>query len=99
MYNLANGISVARLASGPLMAGYIVNEQWLPALVLLGAAGVSDWLDGFVARRYAQPSVLGSYLDPLADKVFVGCAVAALVYQVTTISPCSPLDFSFSLPF
>lgn len=100
MYNLANGISVARMASGPLMAGYIVNEQWLPALVLLGAAGISDWLDGYVARRYAQPSVLGSYLDPLADKVFVGFAVVALVYQVTPACRGQPiLDNFFALAF
>jgi cardiolipin synthase (CMP-forming) len=87
VYNLANGISVARLLSGPVMAGLIIDHQWLPALALLGLAGVSDWLDGYVARRYAIPSVLGSYLDPLADKVFVGCAVGALVYEVSARQP------------
>eukprot|EP00884_Botryococcus_braunii_P010204 jgi/Botrbrau1/19185/Bobra.0077s0091.1 len=91
VYNLANGISVARLASGPVMAGLVIHHQWLPALALLSLAGVSDWLDGFVARRYAQPSVLGSYLDPLADKVFVGCAVGALVYEGSIPGPIGAL--------
>jgi phosphatidylglycerophosphate synthase len=39
------------------------------ALVGLALAGASDWLDGFVARKLGISSVLGSYLDPLADKV------------------------------
>ena len=44
--------------------------------------GLSDWLDGFVARRYNQGSVIGSYLDPLADKVLIGCTVGALAHEV-----------------
>lgn len=40
--------------------------------------GLSDWLDGYVAKRYKQESVLGSYLDPLADKAVIICTVAAL---------------------
>jgi phosphatidylglycerophosphate synthase len=39
------------------------------ALIGLALAGASDWLDGFVARKLGVNSVLGSYLDPLADKV------------------------------
>lgn len=38
--------------------------------------------DRYVAKRYGQSSVLGSYLDPLADKVLIGCVVGALGYQV-----------------
>ena len=52
------------------MIGYwIVQGQWEPALVSLAVAGWSDWLDGYLARRFNQVSVLGTYLDPLADKV------------------------------
>ena len=43
---------------------------------------MSDWADGYVAKRYGQQSVLGSYLDPLADKVLIGCLVAVLTYEV-----------------
>ncbi len=46
-------------------------------------AGFSDWLDGYVARRFDQQSKLGSYLDPIADKVLLGCVVGALGFQVT----------------
>ena len=45
-------------------------------------SGASDWLDGFVARRYNQGSVIGSYLDPLADKVLICCTAAALAHEV-----------------
>eukprot|EP00850_Spirogloea_muscicola_P013499 SM000092S24467 [mRNA] locus=s92:36419:37741:+ [translate_table: standard] len=48
-------------------------------------AGASDWLDGYIARRSGIDSVLGSYLDPLADKarprlVLIGCVTVAMVY-------------------
>ncbi len=82
VYNLANAISGARLVSGPFVAGLIIHQQWAPALALLVTGGVSDWLDGFVAKQYGQPSVLGSYLDPLADKVLICCTVGALGYEV-----------------
>ena len=44
--------------------------------------GLSDWADGYAAKRLGQSSVLGSYLDPLADKVLVGCTVGALAAEV-----------------
>ena len=43
-----------------------------------GCAGLSDWLDGYLAKLLHQQSVLGSYLDPLADKAVVGAAIGAL---------------------
>jgi cardiolipin synthase (CMP-forming) len=49
-------------------------------------AGFSDWLDGFLAKRYHQESVLGSYLDPLADKAVVFFVVGALGW-VGILSP------------
>ncbi|KAJ8442300.1 hypothetical protein Cgig2_011223 [Carnegiea gigantea] len=57
----------------------IVNEWYLPAFVGLAVSGASDWLDGFLARRMGINSVVGSYLDPLADKVLVGCVALAMV--------------------
>lgn len=46
-------------------------------------------LSRYVAKRYNQSSVLGSYLDPLADKVLIGCVVGALGYQVPLHTSCS----------
>ncbi|KMT04055.1 hypothetical protein BVRB_8g186510 isoform B [Beta vulgaris subsp. vulgaris] len=49
----------------------IINEWYLPAFVRLAISGATDWLDGYVTRRMGINSVVGSYLDPLADKVLV----------------------------
>ena len=50
------------------------------------SSGVSDWLDGYVAKRFGQESVLGSYLDPLADKAVIICTVGALGWT-SALSP------------
>lgn len=77
----ANMVSLARVFSSPIVAHFILQEQWAPALGLLAVAGASDWLDGHLARRHNDASVLGSYLDPFADKVLIGCVVGALMYK------------------
>ncbi len=83
--NIPNAISMARLISGPFVTYFILQEQWAAALGLLGVAGASDWADGYAAKHYGQSSVLGSYLDPLADKVLVCCTVGALAQQVISL--------------
>lgn len=82
IYNLANALSMGRLLSGPLIATWILQEQWSLAVPGLIISGATDWLDGQVARSNGPSSnnVLGSYLDPLADKVLIGCVVGALGY-------------------
>lgn len=82
VFNVANGLSMARLLSGPLIASWILHEQWSLAVPGLIVSGATDWLDGHVARRNGDvnSNILGSYLDPLADKVLIGCVVGALGY-------------------
>ncbi|GAB2298845.1 hypothetical protein Dimus_032923 [Dionaea muscipula] len=77
--NLPNFISLSRLISGPVLGWMIINEWYLPAFVGLAVSGATDWLDGFLARRMGINSVVGSYLDPLADKVLIGCVALAMV--------------------
>ncbi|KAL9236630.1 hypothetical protein vseg_011274 [Gypsophila vaccaria] len=77
--NWPNFVSVSRLVSGPVLGWMIVNEWYLPAFAGLAISGASDWLDGYLARRMGINSVVGSYLDPLADKVLVGCVALAMV--------------------
>lgn len=76
------------------VAWLILEGHHGAALAALAVAGASDWADGYVAKRWGQASVVGSYLDPAADKVLVGCTVAALAYEVSL--PRIPLG-SFSL--
>lgn len=79
--NLPNSLSMLRLLSGPAIGHLIIHNQMniaIPALVL---SALTDWLDGYVARKQLTTNVLGSYLDPLADKVLVGSVVLALGYS------------------
>ena len=69
--SLPNLISLARLLSVPLAVWLVVYGWMEAAFWLFVAAGVSDAADGFIAKRFGQKTVLGSYLDPLADKALL----------------------------
>ncbi|KAK1378971.1 cardiolipin synthase (CMP-forming), mitochondrial [Heracleum sosnowskyi] len=77
--NLPNLISMSRLISGPVIGWMILQEMYLPAFGCLAVSGATDWLDGYVARKMGINSVVGSYLDPLADKVLIGSVALAMV--------------------
>lgn len=68
---LPNLITIARLILVPLVIVMIVNARWDAAFFLFVAAGVSDAIDGFIARRFDMRSELGAYLDPVADKALI----------------------------
>ncbi|MGE0714465.1 MAG: CDP-alcohol phosphatidyltransferase family protein [Alphaproteobacteria bacterium] len=68
---LANIITLGRLLSVPIVVWLILGGAMMPAFLLFLAAGVSDAVDGFLARRFNQRSELGGYLDPLADKALL----------------------------
>lgn len=65
---LPNLITVARFIMVPLVILAMINGEMLAAFVLFLLAGVSDGLDGFIARNFNQRSELGAWLDPVADK-------------------------------
>ncbi|MFP6746500.1 MAG: CDP-alcohol phosphatidyltransferase family protein [Alphaproteobacteria bacterium] len=68
---LPNIISLARLLSVPVNVWLIMIDQWLLALAVFCLAGLSDAVDGFLAKRFGMQSRLGQYLDPIADKVLL----------------------------
>lgn len=79
--NIPNALSLLRvLLVAPFLIA-VIYRQYLLALVLFVAAGVSDFLDGYLARRLGQKSVLGSFLDPLGDRLLTTVAFVALGYQ------------------
>ena len=69
--NLPNAITVARVALAPLVAALILSGKWREALTCFVAAGVSDGLDGRIARKYGIESAFGAMLDPIADKALM----------------------------
>lgn len=76
--NLANAISVARLCAAPLVVWLILSDELALAFWIFLAAGLSDALDGFIAKRWGRLTMLGAYLDPLADKALLVGAYIAL---------------------
>ena len=78
---IPNAISLLRLALVPLFAVLIVRGEDVWALGVLAVSGISDWLDGFIARQFDQVSKLGKVLDPAADRLFILVTLVALVWR------------------
>jgi len=76
--NLPNLITLVRLLLTPMAVTMIVSQRFVAAFLIFVAAGASDAVDGFIARRFDLRSELGSYLDPLADKALVNSMYIAL---------------------
>lgn len=76
-----NVISMVRLALVPVFAVLIVvgEDGW--ALLVLAVSGVSDWLDGVLARRLNQVTRLGQMLDPFADRLFIFVTLIGLAWR------------------
>ncbi|MCS6959953.1 MAG: CDP-diacylglycerol--glycerol-3-phosphate 3-phosphatidyltransferase [Pseudanabaenaceae cyanobacterium SKYGB_i_bin29] len=80
---LANAVTLSRLLVVPFILALltwedsIATRSWCAALV--GVAGITDWLDGYVARKWQQESELGKILDPLVDKLVVFAPLLMLV--------------------
>jgi CDP-diacylglycerol--glycerol-3-phosphate 3-phosphatidyltransferase len=80
--NLPNVITVTRILLIPVFIGlYMVQQDWsiLAASVLFALAALTDWLDGYLARRLNQTTPFGAFLDPVADKLIVVSALIVLV--------------------
>ncbi len=82
--NFLTAITYLRVALVPVimalvMAGHRVRYAYAIAAVLFAIAAVTDFFDGFLARRWAKASTLGSFLDTTADKLLVSGALVALV--------------------
>jgi len=75
---IPNIITMIRILLTPIFVIYVINDQLLTGLVILVICGISDGLDGMIARVFKQKSRLGSYLDPLADKIILSSAFIAL---------------------
>lgn len=79
--NLPNLISICRLLAVPLIVYLIATREYRLAFWVFVAAGISDGVDGFIAKRFHQVSELGRYLDPLADKALLVAIFVAFGLQ------------------
>ena len=86
--NLPNILTLIRVAAIPvLVAVFYLPFGWSDMLAagLFLAAGLTDWLDGYLARKLGQTSPFGAFLDPVADKLIVAVALLMLVQQHATL--------------
>lgn len=80
--NLPNILTLARILLIPVFVlVYFIPGQntYLPAAMLFGLAALTDWLDGYLARRLKQTTPFGAFLDPVADKLIVVAALTILI--------------------
>jgi CDP-diacylglycerol---glycerol-3-phosphate 3-phosphatidyltransferase len=79
MWTIPNLLSLSRLPLTIVLLVCVEFENWPLALLVFAVSMLTDWLDGWWARRYRQRSMLGRNLDPLTDKVLIG---GALIYLI-----------------
>ncbi|GAB4261194.1 MULTISPECIES: CDP-alcohol phosphatidyltransferase family protein [Deferrisoma] len=79
--HLPNALTASRIVLVPFLLWLLAEERYGASLVLCAVAGVTDALDGFLARRWNQVTRLGAVLDPIADKVLVVGSVVVLAGQ------------------
>ncbi len=83
--SLPNLITLARLLLTPLVVLMIASQRFAEAFLIFVVAGISDGVDGFIAKRFDLRTELGAYLDPLADK-----ALLVSIYVTLAISDVLP---------
>jgi len=83
-YTLANLLTLSRIGAIPILVAllYLPGPAWAwTACVVFTIIGLTDWLDGWVARRWGQLSDFGRFLDPIADKLLVAAVILVLCAQ------------------
>jgi cardiolipin synthase len=80
VFTVANQLTMLRMALVPAFVMLALARQWSWALVVFVVAGLTDALDGYVARHAGQITRLGAMLDPIADKLLTGSAYIVLTW-------------------
>jgi cardiolipin synthase len=80
LINIANGLTALRVVLIPLFAHLLISGKEPEALIVFAVCGASDALDGVLARWLRQRTLVGAYLDPLADKLLMATAFVVMAY-------------------
>ncbi len=86
-FNIPNILTISRIAllPGLVLCFYLLNEEKrLVVTILFILVSITDWLDGYLARKLNQTSKFGEFLDPVADKIAVSVILALLIEQHAT---------------
>ncbi len=77
--NVPNILTISRIPLTVLLCVFIDQRLWLLALITFVVAAITDWIDGWWARKFNQLSTFGRLFDPLTDKILIGSAFIFLV--------------------
>ena len=90
IYTLPNILTFSRLIAAPIVGYLIVHDLYIPALALFAYAGVTDLVDGWIARKWGLQTVVGTVIDPMADKALMTVVTVTLAMQEALPSESSP---------
>jgi cardiolipin synthase len=76
--NIPNLLSFLRIALVPVFLWFLLEEMFVSAISVLAVAGLTDFLDGYLARKLNQTTKLGKMLDPVADRLYIFATLLAL---------------------
>ncbi|HET8848532.1 MAG TPA: CDP-diacylglycerol--glycerol-3-phosphate 3-phosphatidyltransferase [Marinobacter sp.] len=86
--NLPNLLTMSRIVMIPVFVGvFYLPMEWslLVSAAIFALAGITDWLDGYLARRLNQSTPFGAFLDPVADKLMVAVALTVLIEAYSAV--------------
>ena len=78
--NIPNCLTVLRIILTPLFVIFMLKQMFGYAFLVFALAGITDGLDGYIAKTYDQRTVLGAFLDPIADKLLLSSAYLSLAF-------------------
>lgn len=81
VFTIPNVLSFLRLAAIPVLVWLIIAGQYLAAVIILAVSAVTDWFDGYLARRLRQRTKLGAQLDPITDRLYILSTIIAFMVR------------------
>ena len=85
IFNIPNSITLIRIAVTPIILFLTFNNQLDIVCILIFISSFSDWLDGYIARRFNQFSRLGELLDPISDRIYI-LTLLFIVYYINALN-------------
>ncbi|KAF2087606.1 hypothetical protein K490DRAFT_18995, partial [Saccharata proteae CBS 121410] len=93
IWNIPNILTFSRLIAAPVVGYLVLHDQHAWALGLFAYAGITDLLDGWIARRWKLQTVVGSVVDPMADKLLMAILVGSLAAKGALPAPLAIIIF------
>jgi len=90
IYTVPNVLTFSRLLAAPVIGYLVLHDYHAWAVGLFAYAGITDLVDGYIARRWKQQTVVGTVIDPMADKTLMTILTVCLAVKGALPGMCSP---------